>query len=153
MQTTIDVNLSAELQELYLENKEWTSDIHFLEDEMRFFQNLFDKVLSAKVKRENIEKVVIINTSLNDILERRKQLKSVLDLRKQKLEQLLKGNQIYITLDLINEDVAIIKEIKLLLANDKLVKNELFEMIKDLKANETQIAIPVNFKSHRYPIL
>lgn len=152
MNTQVDIELSAELQELYLENKEWLSDILFLEDEMRFFQNLFDTVLSARVKRKNIQQVEVISASLTGILERRKQLKFVLNFRKKKLEQLLKGEIVQIDLGFIEEDAAIITEIKLLMATDKLVKSELFALIEELKVKDSPIGLPMSFKVHRYPI-
>lgn len=142
MNTQVDIQLSAELQELYLENKEWLSDILFLEDEIRFFQNLFDTVLSARVKRKNIQQVEVISASLSGILERRKQLKFLLNSRKKKLEQLLEGKLVQIGLGFIEEDAAIIIEIKSLLATDKLVKNELFALIEELKSKDSPIGIP-----------
>lgn len=153
MKTPIDAQLSAELQELYLENKEWLSNILFLEDEMRFFQNLFDKAICSSVKRKNIQQVEVISASLGEILGRRKQLKAVLISRKVKLEQLLDGNAERFGLELIEQDAAIISEIKSLLVNDKLVKNELFALIEELKAKDRQFVPLVNFKVHRYPIL
>ena len=152
MNTQVDIQLSAELQELYLENKEWLSDILFLEDEIRFFQNLFDTVLSARVKRKNIQQVEVISASLSGILERRKQLKFLLNSRKKKLEQLLEGKLVQIGLGFIEEDAAIIIEIKSLLATDKLVKNELFALIEELKSKDSPIGIPPSFKVHRYHI-
>lgn len=152
MNTPIDIQLSAELQELYLENKEWLSDILFLEDEMRFFQNLFDTVLSARVKRKNIQQVAVISASLTEVLERRKQLKLVLNSRKKKLEQLLEGKIVQIGLGFIEEDAAIITEIKSLMATDKLVKNKLFALIEELKAKDSLIGLALSFKVDRYPI-
>ena len=152
MNTEVDPQLSAELQELYLENKEWLSDILFLEDEMRFFQNLFDTVLSSRVKRKNIQQVELISASLNEILERRKQLKAVLISRKENFEQLLEGKAERFGLELIEQDAAIICEIKSLLATDKLVKIELFALIEGLKAKDSPMGLPMSHKIHRYPI-
>jgi len=152
MKMPLDTQLSAELQELYLENKEWLSDILFLEDEMRFFQNIFDKVLSERVKRKNVQQVEVISASLGEILQRRRQLKAVLISRKENFEQLLEGKSERFELELIEQDVAIISEIKSLLATDKLVKNELFSLIEELKTKDRPVALASIFKVHRYPI-
>jgi len=152
MKMPLDTQLSYELQELYLENKEWLSDILFLEDEMRFFQNLFDNVLSTRVKRKNIQQVEVISASLGEILQRRKQLKAVLISRKENFEKLLKGKAERFGLEFIEHDAAIINEIKSLLATDKLVKNELFSLIEELKTKDRPVTLPGTFKIHRYPI-
>jgi len=49
MDTLIQPTLSEELQELYLENKEWLSDILFVEDEVRFLKKVTDQVLLGKI--------------------------------------------------------------------------------------------------------
>lgn len=152
MKMPLDPQLSAELQELYLENKEWLSDILFLEDEMRFFQNLFDTVISKRVKKNHQQQVEVITTSLNGILLRRKHLKAILNARKKNLEQLLEGKIEYIGVELIEEDSAVIAEIRSLLATDKTIKKELFALIEELKAKDKSIALPVFLKIKRYPI-
>lgn len=149
----IDSQLSAELQELYLENKEWLSDIIFLEDEMRFFQNLFENGLSAKVKIDQQQQVEVVRASLNQIMIRRKYLKAVLNTRKEQLEQLLAGKMKHIGIEFIEEDTAIVREVHSLMATDKCVKAELFALIEQLKAKDTLFAHPASFKVHRYPIL
>lgn len=144
MNRPIDAQLSAELQELYLENKEWLATILFLEDEMRFFRNLFDNLLSVRIKRKNIQQVEVIGTSLTGILERRNKLKFVLTSRKKKLEQLLEGETDQIGLGFIVEDAAILAEIKSLMATDKLVKNELFALIEELKSKDGRRGSPLS---------
>ena len=149
----IDPQLSAELQELYLENKEWLSDILFLEDEMRFFQGLFDTMLCAKVKRKHTQQVAAISAGLAQLLERRTQLKAVLVSRKKNLEQLLEGEIVHIGLEMIEQDAAIVAEIKQLMANDKLVKNELFTLIESLRTKVITVVAPVPPGPKRSPIL
>lgn len=144
MEPKIEAQLSSELQEMYLENKEWSSDILFLEDEMRFFQQLLQKQLESPVKHDNAEQVAFINSSLNALQERRNHLKSILDNRKHVLEAMLRDEMRTITLTFIEEDAAIVKEIKALLATDKEVKKELFALIEELQSK---------IKDQRYPIL
>jgi hypothetical protein len=71
---TSEAQLSTELQELYLGNKEKLSDLLFLEDETRFFQKLFEKVLLANVKKEKFQEIEFINLSLGELQRRRNKL-------------------------------------------------------------------------------
>ena len=153
METPVNTALSAELQELYLENKEWLSDIVFLEDEMRFFQKLFSQVLTGLVRREHLPQIAMISSSMNVILERRRQLKVILQSRKHSLEELLKGNVLRIGLDLIEEDAAIICEIKSLMASEKVLKDGLFKLVEDQNESTKPSTKAKTLKTHRYPLL
>jgi len=153
METPVNTALSAELQELYLENKEWLSDIVFLEDEMRFFQKLFSQVLTGLVRREHLPQIAMISSSMNVILERRRQLKVILQSRKHNLEELLMGNVLRIGLDLIEEDAAIICEIKSLMASEKVLKDGLFKLVEDQNESTKPSTKAKTLKTHRYPLL
>jgi hypothetical protein len=148
----VDPALSAELQELYLENKEWSSNICFLEEDMHFIQNLFNKVISEKAKNGSLQKVSTVITNVNLLINRRKQLKLVLTKRTFKLEQLLEGNTGTIELQFIEEDSAIIKEIKSLLVAQRLLKEEFLALLKLQKHQEKPIFEKSHFKRPRYPI-
>ncbi|MFP5081750.1 hypothetical protein [Pedobacter sp. JCM 36344] len=139
MDTLIQPTLSEELQELYLENKEWLSDILFVEDEVRFLKKVTDQVLLGKIQQDDLRQIEMINESLNVILERRKQLRSLLDLRKHKLEQLLRGSSVAIGVELIEEDAAIIVQIKSLMAAERIRKQELFKLAKQQKLKNRPI--------------
>jgi hypothetical protein len=153
MKTLIDSTLSAELQELYLKNKEWLSDILFLEDEMLFLNRLFDRVLSGEVKRESFPQIEMNSALLNVILERRKQLKNVLIGRKHQIEQLLVGTTVTIGLEFVEEDAAIVSEIKSLMLAEKLLKEELFALAQKQSPLKRRVnnAGPLK-RAHRYPI-
>jgi hypothetical protein len=153
MKTLIDSTLSAELQELYLENKEWLSDILFLEDEMRFLNRLFERVLDGEVKRESFPQLAMNSALLNVILERRKQLKTVLLNRKRQIEQLLSGTTVTIELEFIEEDAAIVSEIKSLMVAEKLLKDELFSFVQQQSPLKRRVDNTGPLKrAHRYPI-
>ncbi|MCX2453760.1 hypothetical protein OQX61_20995 [Pedobacter sp. PLR] len=152
METLIDSTLSAEFQELYLENKEWLSDILFLEDEMRFFKKLFDRVLSGTIERENLQQTEMISAKLNLILERRKQLKTVLESRKTQIEQLLAGSAVTIGIEFIEQDAAIIAGIRSLMADEKLLRDKLFMLAEQQKCNVGPIVAAKRLKVQRYPI-
>jgi hypothetical protein len=153
MDTRLDLALSAELQELYLENKEWLSKVLFLEDEMRFFKRLFNKVLSGEYKRENLQQVRMVSSKLNLILERRKLLKNVLCLRRHQLEQLLVGNTLSIGIEFIEADAAIKVEIEAIMAGENSLKCELFTLIERQNSIAKPIISPKLLKVKRYPLL
>ena len=144
MQTEVESQLSFELQEMYLENKEWLSDILFLGDEMRFFQEIFQKLITSPVKQNNAEKVEFVNASLTDLQERSNHLKCTINNRQHVLESMLKDEVKMITIAFIEEDTVIVNEIKALLATDKEVKRELFALIETLQPK---------VKTQKYPVL
>ena len=144
METKLETQLSFELQEMYLENKEWLSNILFLEDEMRFFQQIFQKLLNSPEKQNNIEQIEFINSRLDLLQNRRNHLKKIVNNRHEVLESMFIHPPETITIAFIEEDTAIVKEIKELLTTDKEVKKELFALIEKLQPA---------FKSQRYPIL
>jgi hypothetical protein len=152
MDTLIESTLSTELQELYLENKEWLSDVLFLEDEMRFFQRLFAKVLIGRIRREHLQQIAMISSMLTVILERRKQLKCILQSRKQTIEQFLKGNLVTIGLAFIEEDAAIIKEVRSLMLAEKLLKDKLFALVEQQNSSSALLKNHKPLKVPRYPI-
>jgi hypothetical protein len=153
MKTLIDSTLSAELQELYLENKEWLSDILFLEDEMLFLNRLFDRILSGEVRRESFPQIEMNSALLNVILERRKQLKAVLINRKHQIEQLLVGTTVTIGLEFVEEDATIVSEIKSLMVAEKLLKEELFALAQKQSPLKKRVSNAGSLKrAHRYPI-
>jgi hypothetical protein len=153
MDTRLDLALSAELQELYLENKEWLSRVLFLEDEMRFFKRLYNKVLSGDYKRENLQQIRMVSSKLNQILERRKLLKNVLCLRRHQLEQLLVGNTLSIGIEFIEADTAIKVEIESIMTGENMLKCELFTLIERQNALAKPIINPKLLRVKRYPLL
>lgn len=150
METQIDPQLSAGLQELLLENKEWLSKIIFLEEEMKISHNLFEKLLSDGDKKKYNLQVEMINSKLTPLMVRRKYLKTILNTRNKNIEQLLAGT--VEPFDIIKEDVAIRTEIRSLLSTVSLIKNEIFVFIEGLKTKNIPSALPVYLKAQRYPI-
>jgi hypothetical protein len=134
MKTPMDSALSAELQELYLENKDWLSEVLFLEDEMRFFRKLFDQVLLGKMDREMLPKIERLSANINLTSERRKRLKSFFTNRTHTLERLLERNSVKIGLDLIEEDTAAALEIRSLISAERMLKEDLLALIKQYNA-------------------
>lgn len=132
---TAEAQLSSELQELYLENKETLSDILFLEDESRFFQKLFDKVLLSPIKEEKFQQIEFVNSSLLELQNRRDKLKTLLTNQQLSIESMLKNADMKIGLSLIDQNTIISAEIKALLNSDKLVKKELYALVEPVLAD------------------
>jgi len=132
---TAEAQLSSELQELYLENKETLSDILFLEDESRFFQKLFDKVLLSPIKEEKFQQIEFVNSSLLELQNRRDKLKTLLTNQQLSIESMLKNADMKIGLSLIDQNTIISSEIKSLLNSDKLVKRELYALVEPVLAD------------------
>jgi len=132
---TAEAQLSSELQELYLENKETLSDILFLEDESRFFQKLFDKVLLSPIKEEKFQQIEFVNSSLLELQNRRDKLKTLLTNQQLSIESMLKNADMKIGLSLIDQNTIISTEIKALLNSDKLVKKELYALVEPVLAD------------------
>lgn len=132
---TAEAQLSSELQELYLENKETLSDILFLEDESRFFQKLFDKVLLSPIKEEKFQQIEFVNSSLLELQNRRDKLKTLLTNQQLSIESMLKNADMKIGLSLIDQNTIISTEIKALLNSDKLVKKELYALVEPILAD------------------
>ncbi|MEJ7558018.1 MAG: hypothetical protein WKF66_06885 [Pedobacter sp.] len=153
MKKVIDSTLSAELQELYLENKEWLSDLLYLQDEMRFFKKLFNQILSTGVEREHLLKLEMITSSMNCIKNRRTHLKTLLESRKSQLSQLLQGNDVEIKIEFIEEDAAIVLEINSIMLAETVLKNELFKLSKHQRSVDTLLVARKPLRVKRYPLL
>ena len=132
MNNQTEQQLSSELQELYLENKQWLSDVLFLEDEAAFFQKLFESVLSSAVKENLLTEILFINASLRQLEERRKEQKELILKHQHLLENLIKDQSKKIGLDLIIGNEKIIEEIKSLFISEKLLKKELYILVETI---------------------
>ncbi|RZK79064.1 MAG: hypothetical protein EOO85_04625 [Pedobacter sp.] len=153
MKALIDSTLSAELQELYLENKEWLSNVLYLQDELRFFRNLYSQILANGVDREHLAQLAMVSSSMNYIELRRKQLKKELDARKFQISQLLTDSNIEIKVEFIEEDTALILEIKSIMLAEATLKSELFKLSKQQKLNCRLHTPKKVLRVQRYPLL
>jgi hypothetical protein len=52
-----DGELNTELQQLYLESKQWIADLDFLDSELAFLKKLAENLTSESTKKEDIEKL------------------------------------------------------------------------------------------------
>jgi hypothetical protein len=132
MNTQTDAQLSSELQEIHLLNKQWLSDVFFLEDETRCFQKLFDSVLSSAIKKERFQEVQFVNASITELEERRTKLKALIIHYQHQVESVLVDSTEQMGLDFIKKNAAIANEIKMLFDSDKLIKRELYQLVESI---------------------
>ena len=125
MNLNIDPQLSFELQELYLRNKQWLSDIMFLEDESRFFQKLFNKVLASTLSEGSFEKVNSIDFSLHELEESRNNLRELVRNYQHGLEAMVGDKERAVGLELMT-----VNEINSLVIADRQVKKELYTLVE-----------------------
>lgn len=130
MDVLSEARLSTELQELYLQNKEWMSHVLFLEDENRFFQKLFGEKLFVIGKNHTTKQINLISESLAILSEKTVNLKKLVIKHQHLLEGILKDTAQLIGLGLIEEHTAITKEIDHLLKQHRLMKSKLFMMVE-----------------------
>lgn len=132
MSNIIDEELSLELQELYLKNKEWQSAILFMEDELRFFKMLISSKQTAILEIKSGEKAILIYRSLVGLEQNMLALKTLNMNHKKLIGSLLTTKDPQIGLNLIEEHSAIGKELGHLFAAEKLLKMELFALIENV---------------------
>ena len=130
MDVLSESRLTTELQELYLQNKEWMSHVLFLEDENRFFQKLFGQKLFVIGKSHTTKQINLISESLANLNKKTLNLKNLVIKHQHLLESILKDAEQTIGIDLIEEHAAITKEVQELLLADRLMKSKLFLMVE-----------------------
>lgn len=66
MKTAIeDIELNTELQELYLVNKQWLSDLQFLDTELEFLRKLAANNPVAVIRTEELNNLLDVKNSFN----------------------------------------------------------------------------------------
>ena len=124
--------LSTELQELYLQNKEWMSQVCFLEDESRFYQKLFGEKLFYIGKKHTAKEIDAITESLAILSEKTLALKELVNKHQHMLEGILKTEDLNVDMKLIEEHSELTKEINEQLLANRIVKSDLFRMVEGI---------------------
>jgi hypothetical protein len=132
MENIINNELSEELQELYLENKDCFSELSFLEDESRFFEKLFDNVISSAIDPEHISKLKFVSAMLIHLKNKRIEIKELVLAHQAFLTSLLEKPGKMIGLELLDKNTLIIDEVKELFREAKLAKKELYQLVEEL---------------------
>lgn len=136
METIESRQLASELQELYLENKEWLSDVFFIEDEIRFFQKLFDKVITLAIREDRVQELHPVNKSLAELMKTGQFIKSQVIKNQHLLESLIKNPEKGIELNLIEENIGIAKDIKKLFTEERTVRKALYVLAEKVFEEE-----------------
>ncbi|RZK57756.1 MAG: hypothetical protein EOO91_09545 [Pedobacter sp.] len=113
-----------------MQNKEWMSQVLFLEDENRFFQKLFGQKLFVIGKSHTTRQINLISESLANLNERTVKLKSLVLKHQHMLEDIFKDAEHIVGINLIEEHAAITLEVQELLLSDRLLKSKLFLMVE-----------------------
>ena len=129
MSTSSELQLLSELPNLCRQNKQWFSDVLFLEDETRFFRVIFNKAFSS-ISDARFQEVRILNLALNRLEARRNELKCLIMQHQSLLDSVLKDRSNVNSL--LEKNEAMINEIKELFVIDRLEKNELFENVQEI---------------------
>nr|MBC7611708.1 hypothetical protein [Pseudopedobacter sp.] len=132
MENIANNQLSEELQELYLENKEWSSELSFLEDESRFFEKLFDNVISSAIDAAHISKLKFVSAILIHLKNKRIEIKALVLEHQAFLTSLLAKPGKMIGLELLDKNTLIMDEVKALFKESKLAKKELYQLTEEV---------------------
>ncbi len=138
MSTLSNPQLSAELQGFYLMNKQWLSDVIFLEDEIRFYKKVFDRFFSSSVMDDKFNHAQPLNILLLELEERRKHLKTRLIRHQKIVEFMLEVDKAEIGADTLDENVSLVNEIEELFNSNQHLKKELFTMVDQIIKEEKE---------------
>lgn len=125
--------LSTELQELYLQNKEWMSHVCFLEDESRFYQKLFGEKLFYIGKKHTVKEIDAITVSLSMLNDKTVALKELVTKHQHLLEGILKTEDLNVDMNLIEEHSKLTKKINEQLLANRIVKSDLFRLVEGVE--------------------
>ncbi len=128
--------LLSELNELHQQNKQWLSEVNFLEDEIKIFRKIYDQFFSAALKEDQLHEIQHLNFRLNALETHRKELKNLVNHHQSLLEMTISNPEKAIGFDLIEDHTKIINDIKALFATDISVKKELYAFIEGLLEKE-----------------
>jgi len=122
--------LSTELQELYLQNKEWMSEVCFLEDESRFYQKLFGEKLFYIGKKHTVKEIDAITKNLTILSEKTMAIRELVIKHQHMLEGILKTEDLNVDMNLIEEHSKLTADINEQLLANRIVKSDLFRMVE-----------------------
>ena len=127
----IDTQLEYELQELYILSKHWSSDISFVEDELRILKDILNKYLikmgNLQVKEaKNFEK--ILGQQDAAILDIKSKISKFLTF----MEPLVTGTKMEIGVNLIEKFTGLQTQITSLSEYVKVLKKSLFSFTEEV---------------------
>jgi hypothetical protein len=136
MTTVIEDNqLEAELQELYLVDKQWLSDLEFLDTELEFLRKLAATSSAASTRDEELNKLVVIENTYNFL---KKDLRAYLH----QLEPLIIAKSKLLDLSLIENYGLLKTRLAGMFQQCQKLKKEIFEATKaDLTEATNQVIL------------
>jgi hypothetical protein len=118
-----DSQLDAELQELYLINKQWLSDLEFLDTEFEFLRKLAATASVAVIRNEELNSLFMIKNSYSF-------LKPDLLAYLHKLEPLIKAESKQLDLTLIESYTQLKTRLADMFDQCRKLKKEIFDVTK-----------------------
>jgi hypothetical protein len=137
MKTIIqDGELEFELQELYILSKHWISDIHFIEDELRFLKHVVEKHLAPSLKTEQLFEADDFNAVFAQTERNIPAVKTGVSDFLNFISPLVKEPDTVIGLNLLEKFTALDTEMKTLFESLKQVKKLLFSFTEEVIKTE-----------------
>lgn len=131
-----DTELEFELQELYILSKHWISDIHFIEDELRFLKHVVETRLVPNLKNEQLFETADFNKAFAQIEGNIPALKTEISDFLKFVDPLINKPGTTIGLNLLEKFTTLDTEIKTLFESVKQVKKLLFSVTEDVMKAE-----------------
>ena len=152
MKTIIqDGELEFELQELYILSKHWISDIHFIEDELRFLKHVVETRLVPNLKNEQLFEAEDFNKSFVQIEENIPALKTEISDFLKFVDPLINESNNTIGLNLLEKFTALDSEMKTLFESVIQVKKLLFSFTEDVMKAEKATFFGTNCDQNSVP--
>lgn len=139
-----DDQLNTELQELYLLSKHWISDLEFLERDLEFLKNLFGKVFSPLIQKDDFEKIDILVRAAK-IDKEQAGLRNEISIYLHRLEQLISNCNQNFEINLIETYTQLEHKLTQVLLDLKSVKKIVFDLTKEGFKEDTT-TLPVDWK-------
>ena len=127
-----DTALDAELQELYILSNHWISDIHFIEDEIRFFKNMIDKYPVVTLTEEQLCQIADFDKSLSQFEGGMPDLKIRILNFLIFIDPLINASNKEIGFNLIEKFITLENEVKTLFDRVKQLKKLLLSFIEEV---------------------
>lgn len=131
-----DSALNAELQELYLSNKQWLADLDFLEMELVFLRKRFGESFSPLLSKEDEVKMAKLLAVDLDIDQANILLKDDVKAFLSTIEKQLTKDNPDFDISLVNRHEQLIKEVTGLMQAHQLVKSKIFALGKKALASD-----------------
>ncbi len=131
-----DPELDCELQELYILSRHWTSDIQFVEDEIRFLKNVIKKYLVPGLENGQLPEIEFFTIALDEQEVNIPGLKKRISKLLKFMEPIINEENKEIGIDLLERFTTLEKEMQALFESVKLAKSSLFSVAEKLMKTE-----------------